>query len=94
MPTKDFLPYVIMMAYIVIMIRTQIQLEDEQSRALQSKSVETSKSVAQLIREAVAVYLVRSAVEHQPLERIAGKFRRRSGRGLKDHDKGWADSIR
>ena len=83
-----------MMAYIVIMIRTQIQLEEEQSKALQRKSMETSKSVAQLVREAVAVYLVRSTIDHQPLGKVAGKFRRRSDKGLKDHDKGWADSIR
>jgi hypothetical protein len=76
------------------MKRTQIQLEDEQSRALHRRAAESSKSVALLIREAVDVYLARASIPHKPLAGLAGKFKRVSHKDLKDHDRGWADSIR
>jgi len=62
------------------MVRTQIQLTDEQSRALKSLSAQHGVSVAELIRQSVDKFLQSSVgLDDQERRRraitVAGKFR-------------------
>jgi predicted transcriptional regulator len=57
------------------MVRTQIQLTDDQYRRLKQSAAELDKPIAEQIREAVDIYLER---QEQPsrlgIRQIAGKF--------------------
>ena len=56
------------------MHRTQVQLDEEQRRALRSEAAQSGVSVAALIREAVSAHLARSQkVRHRALA-VAGRF--------------------
>lgn len=81
------------------MVRTQVRLTDRQLDALRSLSAETGRSIAELVRRAVELYL---HSQQQPssadligrARRIAGRFR--SGR--KDvsacHDRHLAEAFK
>ena len=84
---------VIMMCYDVIMIRTQIQLPEEQYEALKRQAADSEKSIAQQIREAISVYLERNRAPKRRVEEIAGKYQPQDLRDLKDHDRGIAEAI-
>lgn len=77
------------------MIKTQIQLEDWQYSSLKRAGAETGRSLSDVIRESVSLFLKSQkkggAVS---LEALAGKYASRSFVDLKEHDRGWAESIR
>ena len=84
-----------MIIYLVIMIRTQIQLKEEQYQALRKRSVEVHHSIAHQIREAVDRYL---RAEARPrvnrLREVAGKYSPGEFAQSKPHDRQYARSIR
>jgi len=75
------------------MIKTQIQVEDWQYEAVKQLSARTSRSMAEIMREALSRLLENSA-ELPPLSAVAGKFKPLPQDDLKDHDAGWVGSIR
>jgi predicted DNA-binding protein len=75
------------------MRKTQIQVEDWQYEAVKKLSARTSRSMAEIMREALSRSLTSSA-ELPPLSVAAGKFQPLPQDDLKDHDAGWAGSIR
>ncbi len=76
------------------MIRTQIQLEGEQHRALKAKAAREARSLSEEVREAVALYLSHSSRRSGNLRRISGKYSPIPTDDLKPHDRDWADSVR
>ena len=82
-----------MMAKSDVMVRTQIQLEEKQYEQLRSLGTRTGKGLAEQVREAVGQYLV----QHRgggTLDEVLGKFRASSPKGLKPHDRDYADTLR
>ncbi len=79
------------------MIKTQIQLEEDQYQALKRASARDSRSMSEIIREALSVSLMR-ARPRESIETVAGKYQPLSAEGtasgLKPHDAAWAESIR
>jgi hypothetical protein len=80
-------------------IRTQIQLTEEQHSALRRLSVVTGRSVADLIREAVGQALSSAplAARQDRLERarrVAGRFASGSPHGSAEHDRHVAEAFR
>jgi hypothetical protein len=78
------------------MVRTQIQLTEEQYRRLKKSSAEQDKPIAEQIREAVDIYLERQ--DQSPREsfiQVAGKFTPKISAGAKDqsHDDWFANSV-
>jgi hypothetical protein len=76
------------------MIRTQIQLEEAQYRALRERGVRTGQGLAQQVREAVGLYLARQDRAADPLDSVAGRFSPRPLHGLKPHDRDYTETIR
>ncbi len=78
------------------MVRTQIQLTEEQARALHRKAADQATSVARLIRDAVDASLAVDGVAHdrQRALGVIGRFRS----GLKDvsaeHDRYLTEDFR
>jgi hypothetical protein len=74
------------------MVRTQIQLTEQQQVALRRLSAATGRSVAVLIRQGVE-YLLSSAPlpdqeeQIQRARRVAGRFRSGGADGSSDHDR-------
>lgn len=82
-----------------MMIRTQIQLDEEQLKALRQSSAETGRSVADLVREGVKLYLSsrkRPSREEQVRRAIAaiGKYRSGIKDGSVNHDRYLAEDFR
>ena len=81
------------------MARTQIQLTEEQSDALRRLSAATGKSVADLVRQAVELYLrtkagrTRADLVQRALK-AAGKFSSGSATGSRYHDRHFAGTLR
>jgi len=75
------------------MIKTQIQMEEWQYEAIKKEGVRTSRSMSDLIREAVSLRLKQSS-NLPSLSSAAGKFAPDAGEDLKSHDARWAESIR
>ena len=81
------------------MIRTQIQLDEEQWKALRQSSAETGRSVSDLVREGVKLYLSsrkRPSLEEQVRRAIAaiGKYRSGIKDGSVNHDRYLAEDSR
>ena len=77
------------------MIKTQIQLEDWQYSSLKRAGAETGRSLSDVIRESVSLFLKsQKKGEAVSLEALAGRYSSRSFGDLKEHDRGWAESIR
>lgn len=77
------------------MIKTQVQLEDWQYEAAKKAGAATSRSMSDIVREGLALVLPKlSRGGKKPLVEIAGKYRPLDTNDLKDHDHGWAESIR
>ena len=82
-------------AWRAIMIKTQIQLEDWQYSSLKRAGAEAGRSLSDVVRESVSLYLkTQKKGEPSSLEALAGKYSSRSFGDLKEHDRGWAESIR
>jgi hypothetical protein len=77
------------------MVKTQIQLEQWQYEGLKRISAHDSRSMSAVVREAVT-QLLRRTGPHQAsaLEDVAGKYVCGEAVDLKDHDRGWVESIR
>ena len=75
------------------MIRTQIQLPEDQYRALRAAATKTRRSMADCIREGIRLFLKKSRAAEGGLEEIAGKFRPRGVKDLKPHDRWLVESI-
>jgi hypothetical protein len=80
------------------MVRAQIQLTPEQVRALRQLSLDTGRSIADLVRQAVDSHLriQKRAGRAQKIQRaleIAGKFSSGTSDTSSRHDKYLADSI-
>lgn len=75
------------------MIRTQIQLLDDQYERLRQRAAATHKSLAQQIRDALDLYLRTVSAPKDDLADIAGKFRPLPMKDLKDHDRWFAEAI-
>jgi hypothetical protein len=77
------------------MIKTQIQLEDWQYSSLKKAGSEAGRSLSDVIRESVSLFLKSNKnKETNPLHELAGKYSSRSTDDLKAHDRAWAESIR
>ena len=77
------------------MIKTQIQLEDWQYSSLKRAGTEAGRSLSDVIRESVSLFLKsQKKGETGSLEALAGKYSSRSFGDLKEHDRRWAESIR
>jgi predicted CopG family antitoxin len=77
------------------MIKTQIQLETAQYEELKRLGASEARSLSDLVRESVTLLLARSQRRAaRSLEEVAGKYERGDAGDLKDHDRGWAESIR
>jgi hypothetical protein len=88
-----------MMAGAQRMTRTQIQLTEEESKALRQLSAATGKSIAELIRNGIDQYLAGKGVA-DPEERIgrairvAGKFSSGLADVSAEHDRHLAEAFR
>lgn len=77
------------------MIKTQIQLEEWQYEGIKRLSAHDSRSMSAVVRQAVTQLLRRTGPSAGlRLEDLAGKYVCDEAVDLKDHDRGWADSIR
>lgn len=81
------------------MVRTQIQLTEDQHSALRRLSADTGRSVADLIREAVGETLSSPPLveRRDRLERairLAGKFASGNSQGSEEHDRHLAEAFR
>ena len=81
------------------MVRTQVQLTEDQLDTLRQLSATTGRSIADLVRQGVEYYL--STQQHggreQQIERarrVAGKFSSGSSDGSSQHDRHLADAFR
>jgi hypothetical protein len=83
-----------MMAESDVMVRTQIQLEENQYQQLRSLGARSGKGLAEQVREAVGQYLAQQGSRVEPLESALGKFRPTAPKGLKPHDRDYADTLR
>ena len=78
------------------MVRTQIQLTEEQARALHRKAAERGSSIALLIREAIDAALAHDDAQDRRRRALAAVGRFRSGhRDVSvDHDHYLAEDFR
>lgn len=77
------------------MIKTQVQLEEWQYEAAKKAGAANSRSMSDIIREGLALVLPKLGQGgRKSLASIAGKYRPLDGKDLKDHDRGWTESIR
>jgi hypothetical protein len=75
------------------MIRTQIQLPPEQYESLKKRAQSAGRSMADCVREAVALYLARPGSAAADFASVAGRFRPRPLDDLKPHDRQLVDAI-
>jgi hypothetical protein len=81
--------HVIIRWYYVVMVRTRIQLTEEQMRALRRLSAEQGRSVAELVRKGVDHVLQESTREIRVKRFLSavGKFNTGLGDLARNHDK-------
>ena len=80
------------------MVRTQVQLTEQQAKALRQISANTGRSMADLVREGVDLYLkTRLGPSREELVRramsIVGKYASGPGDVAQNHDKYLADAF-
>jgi Arc/MetJ-type ribon-helix-helix transcriptional regulator len=80
------------------MIRTQVQLTEEQVRALKRLAAQNKKSVADIVRQSVELYLAHEertgkALRIQRALEAAGKFSSGTANGSSEHDRHLADAY-
>ena len=81
------------------MVRTQIQLTEHQLKSLRQLSAATRRSVADLVRQGIKLYLAseQRASREQLIERAlraTGRFSSGSADGSRDHDRHLAEALR
>ncbi len=75
------------------MIRTQVQLSERHYEILRRRSLQTRKSMAQQIREALNLYLRSEEMADDDLSDIAGRFKALPMQELKAHDRQFVEAI-
>ena len=80
------------------MVRTQIQLTDEQVKALRALSAERQVSMAELIRRSIDNFVKRESHADREVvvsraRSLAGRFASGSADGSRDHDRHLADAF-
>jgi hypothetical protein len=81
------------------MVRTQVQLTERQLQALRRRSADTGRSLADLIREGVELYVSspQRPTRDDQVERalgVAGRFSSGSADGSREHDRHLAEAWR
>ncbi len=76
------------------MVRTQIQLEEQQYRQLRALGARRGLGLAEQVREAVGLYLAQQEAKAAPLESVLGRFRPVADKSLKRHDRDYVDTLR
>jgi len=81
------------------MVRTQVQLTDEQVHVLRNLSAATGRSIADLIRQGVEMYASaqQRPTREQQIERalrVAGRFSSGAADGSAAHDRHLAEALR
>lgn len=74
------------------MVRTQIQLPEEDYEQLRLVASRQGRSLADCVREGVGLFLRRSQAETCDFSRLP-TFQAQPSDDLKDHDRWWADAI-
>jgi Arc/MetJ-type ribon-helix-helix transcriptional regulator len=79
------------------MVRTQIQLTDDQAKGLKKLAAEQGRSMADLVRDGVDLVLGRErqesrAARMQRASRVFGQFRSKTGDLSRRHDEHFADA--
>ena len=75
------------------MVRTQIQLSDEDYKALRELARRQGRSMADGIREAIRAFLLHERARENPLVGIVGAFRPQPLDDLKAHDRWLAEAA-
>lgn len=75
------------------MKKTQIYVDARQYEALKARAAKESRSMADLIREAVT-RLLEQGGDARPLDEVAGRYRPMETVDLKPHDAEWAAAVR
>ena len=78
--------------YTVSMVRTQIQLTEEDYQQLRRVAGQQGRSMADCIREGIGLFLIRCQSPREAVQNLP-TFRPLPLDDLKDHDRGWAESI-
>ena len=76
------------------MIRTQIQLAKPDYERLREAALRQRRSMADCIREGIALFLTRSESSADDLADVAGKFRPLAMDQLTRHDRWLAEAVR
>ncbi|MBI3929738.1 MAG: ribbon-helix-helix protein, CopG family [Armatimonadetes bacterium] len=74
------------------MIRTQIQLPEEDYERLRNVASRQGRSMADCIREGIDLFLRRTESETNDFSRLPA-FHARPPEDLKDHDRWWAEAV-
>jgi hypothetical protein len=79
------------------MIRTQVQLTEEQAEALRRRSKRESVSIAELVRRAIDAFTRAEPPGDRELRRRASRAAGRFGSGVRDtssrHDEAFVESV-
>lgn len=75
------------------MKRTQIQLSENDFDALRKIAAEKKRSIADCIREGIALFLQKSTRQPGDFSCVAGRFHPVPDDRLKSHDLWWSQSI-
>jgi hypothetical protein len=75
------------------MIRTQIQLPESEYEELKRVAAEEHRSMADCVREAIHLFLLRFRAPAEELDEIAGRFRPLPLDDLKPHDRWIAEAV-
>ncbi len=75
------------------MIRTQIQLPDNEYERLRELSARLRRSISDCIREGIRMFLSRTEAQADDLSDIAGKFRPLQAEDLKPHDRWYVEAV-
>jgi hypothetical protein len=85
------------MAIDALMIKTQIQLKEDDYKKLREIGIREDKGLAEQVREAVSMYLARhSDSPLPPVSGLKGRFHRMPSPAideLKPHDRWFAESV-
>lgn len=75
------------------MVRTQVQLPNDEYEELRVVAARARRSIADCTREGVRLFLRSKKLETSRAKEVAGKFRPLSRAELKEHDRRFADAI-
>ena len=81
------------------MVRTQVQLTEEQVRALRQLAIQKKRSLADLVRESVELFLTQEsqpgkALRIERARQAAGRFSSGDASGSSEHDRHLSEAYR